>query len=499
VKADNRYASIAARFGELLEHAPDAMLIIDAGGHIVLSNGQTQRMFGYAPEALVGEPVETLLPPRYRAQHVGHRSSFLSQPRTRPMGAGLELFGQRQTGEEFPVEISLSPLSGRDNGMVMCAVRDMTERHELRRRAERQFRDLLESAPDAMVIVDGEGRIVLVNSQAVALFGWQREELLGQPVDLLVPLRFRGVHPVHRMGFFAHPTPRRMGAGLDLTGLRKDGSEFPVEISLSPIQTETGQLVASAIRDATERQRTEQMLREADRMKREFLANMSHELRTPLNGILGFSELLADDPLGPLSDKQRAYVRDIHGCGKQLLHLIDNLLDLSKAEAGRMSSQAEDFSPLEAVADVCAVLAPLAHKKRLRVQVPEVATVPTVQQDLQKFRQILLNLLSNAIKFTDPGGQVSVELAPVGSDRFLVAVHDTGVGITAEQLGHLFEAFRQVDGGLARRHEGTGLGLALTSKLVEVMQGHIEVRSEPGRGSSFGVTLPRVLPARPPG
>jgi protein-histidine pros-kinase len=345
--------------------------------------------------------------------------------------------------------------------MVMCAVRDVTDRREARRKSDRQFRDLLESAPDAMVIADEAGRIVLVNTQTQHLFGWSRDELLGQPVETLVPHRFRGSHAGHRRGFFAAPKLRQMGAGLQLYGLRKDGSEFPVEISLSPIQTQDGLLIASAIRDASERQQTERLLQQTNRLKSEFLANMSHELRTPLNGILGFSELLVDERIGPLNAKQREYVHDIHECGKHLLQLINDVLDLSKVEAGKMEVHAETFEPAALVATVCTVIAPLARKKQIALQPPAGAGGLVVHVDAQKFRQILINLLSNAVKFTDPGGQVQVLIEAVEPDAWRVAVKDTGIGIAEADQTRLFEAFSQLDGGLSRRHEGTGLGLAL--------------------------------------
>lgn len=482
---------VEARWRELLESTPDAILIVNVTGRIVLANHQAQQVFGHAPGELIGQPVEALLPPRYRHQHVARRSAFYQQPRKRSMGAGLELFGQRKGGEEFPVEISLGPLQTEEGPMVMCAVRDITDRQEARRKSDRQFRDLLESAPDAMVIVDEAGKIVRVNSQTVHLFGHPREAMLGQPVEMLVPERFRGQHGVHRAGFFAAPKPRQMGAGLELHGLRRDGSEFPVEISLSPIQTEDGLLIASAIRDATERRHAERLLQEANRLKSEFLANMSHELRTPLNGILGFSELLIDRRVGPLNDKQREYIQDIHACGRHLLQLINDVLDLSKVEAGRMEVHAEAFDPAAAIASVYSVLGPMAHKKQVRLLSPQ-CEVPQLTLDLHKFRQVLFNLLSNAVKFTEPGGQVQLRLAPSGNEQVCLEVSDTGIGIAEEDMARLFQAFGQLDSGLARRAEGTGLGLALTRRLVELQGGSIEVRSQPGVGSTFSVLLPQI-------
>jgi len=490
LKVQRAVKAIETRYQGLLDHTPDAMLIVDATGHIVLANVQAHEMFEFTAGGLRGQPVEALLPVRYRAAHLGHRAGFLAHPRTRPMGAGLELFGQRLGGEEFPLEISLSPLESDEGPMVMCAVRDMTGRREARRRAERKFRDLLESAPDAMVIVDDSGRIVLVNSQTELLFGWPRETLLGRPVEDLVPERYRGAHGGHRSMFFAHPKVRQMGAGLSLAGLRRDGSEFPVEISLSPIQTEDGLLVAAAVRDASERRLSERALQEANRMKSEFLANMSHELRTPLNGILGFSELLIDGRPGPLNAKQREYLIDVHQCGEHLLQLINDVLDLSKVEAGKMELHPEVFSPDDAARTVCTLLAPLARKKQLRLEPPEPSGIAPVRLDLHKFKQILFNLLSNAVKFTDPGGEVRTTLVESPAGWLQLAIRDNGIGIAATDLDRLFDAFRQVDGGPGRRYEGTGLGLSLTRKLVELQGGRIAVASEPGAGSTFTIHLP---------
>ena len=248
------------RFRLVVEAAPNAMVMIDRAGEIVMVNAQAERVFGYSRAELVGQPVEMLVPERFRGHHPGLRATFFADPRPRPMGAGRDLYGLKKDGSEFPVEIGLNPIETDEGTMVLSAIVDITERKAAElalRESEQRFRLVVEAAPNAMVMIDRAGKIVMVNTQAERVFGYSRAELVGQPVEMLVPERFRGHHPELRKTFFADPRPRPMGAGRDLYGLKKDGSEFPVEIGLNPIETDEGTMVLSAIVDITERKAAE--------------------------------------------------------------------------------------------------------------------------------------------------------------------------------------------------------------------------------------------------
>ena len=252
----------------VVEAAPNSMVMVDRAGKIVMVNTQVERVFGYSRAELVGQPVEMLVPERFRSHHPQLRESFFADPRPRPMGAGRDLYGLKKDRSEFPVEIGLNPIETDEGTMVLSAIVDITERKAAEvalRESERRFRLVVEAAPNSMVMVDQDGKIVMVNTQAERVFGYPRAELVGQPVEMLVPERFRSHHPELRKTFFADPQPRPMGAGRDLYGLKKDGSEFPVEIGLNPIETDEGTMVLSAIVDITARKAAERALRESER------------------------------------------------------------------------------------------------------------------------------------------------------------------------------------------------------------------------------------------
>ena len=493
---------MADQLGAFLDAAPDAMVVVGRDGRLLAVNSHALSLFGYIREELIGQPIEILVPVRFRDRHFGHRERYAADPHPRPMGAELELRGLRKDLSEFPVEISLSPLETSDGRFTIAAIRDSSRQ----RRIETQFRGLLEAAPDAMIVADRDGRIRLVNTQTERLFGYQREDLLGQPIEILVPSRFAAIHPHHRASYARDPHPRPMGRHLDLYGRRKDGTEFPVEISLSPVETEAGMLLTSAVRDITERKELEASVRrqnqeleaqnrrvqKASRMKSEFLANMSHELRTPLNSVIGFAELMHDGRLGPIADNHREYLGDILTSARQLLHLINDVLDLSKVESGTMEFFPEPVDVGTVIAAVCDMVRPLASAKAIQMQSivnPDAARIVT---DPEKLRQVLANYLSNALKFTGEGGRIVVRAAPEDDRHIRIEVQDTGVGIRPEDHDRLFVEFQQLDAGAAKRYQGTGLGLALTKRIVEAQGGRVGVSSTLGEGSLFFVVLPRV-------
>ncbi len=486
---------LAARYSELIEPTPDAVVIVNHTGRIVLVNHQTEALFGYGRDELLAAQVEMLLPKSARLGHVAQRTAYAAQPRIRPMTNGFELQGQHKDGREFPVEISLCPLHSEVGQLVMTAVRDITQR----RRAEEKFRSLLESAPDAMVIVDAQGRIVLVNSQTERLFGYARSELLRQPIEILVPERYHERHPGHRQQYFGDPRVRPMGAGLELLGRRRDGSEFPVEISLSPLRTEEGTLVSSSIRDISERRRVERALHDknlelerANQAKDRFLATMSHELRTPLNAIIGFTGVLLMKLPGPLTTEQEHQLGMVQSSGKHLLSLINDLLDLARIESGKVELQLVPLVLQPLVESVAATLRLAAQDKGLTLEVEMPAADVTVWTDRRALQQVMINLTNNAIKFTDEGRVTLLLEAGAGDRPVRFSVIDTGPGIREQDQGKLFEAFSQLSAANGRpRVEGTGLGLYLCARLAELLGGRIEFESHAGQGSRFTLVLLR--------
>ena len=472
---------------ELLHSAVDAAVVADKHGTILYINREAENLFGYTPEEVLGQPVEVLMPDEFRKQHEKYRKAYRKAPRARPMLSGLDLYGRRKDGSEFRAEIALTPIKTEQGILVASTVREVNATDE----SEAYFRTMLESAPDAMIIVDDRGKIAIVNAQAEDMFGYRRDELLGHRVERLLPERIRVDHKAHRRTFTATPEVRPMGPDLDLVGLRKDGSEFPVEISLSPVMTSSGAFVSSVIRDVTERKRMEmeiiaarQSAERAQNANTAFLAAASHDLRQPvqalslLNGAL--RRTVKDERALEMIEHQEHSLT-------AMTNLLNSLLDISRLDAGAVTPEIEDFPMQRLIDRLSAEFGRQASHKGLEFHSEPCAA--TVSSDPNLLSEIIQNLVQNAIRYTDRGGiQMTCDCR---GDICRLEVTDTGIGIEEDQLDMIFQEFHQAKAPGASK-EGFGLGLAIVRRLADLLRHDVTVESTPGKGSSFAVSMPVV-------
>ena len=474
----------------ILESAAEGIVVVGEDGRITLVNARTEELFGYAREELVGQPLELLLPARLRGTHVAHRATFFAGPCARPMGQGLELAGARKDGSEFPVEISLSWSPTTTGLQAVAFVTDITERARREvalRRSEARARALFEAASEGVIVVDRAGRIMSVNTKTEELFGYPRAELLGQPVEMLMPERYRAAHPRHRNAYFASPRVRSMGRGLDLAGQRRDGREFPIEVSLSHIDTDEGPQAIALVTDITQRLAVERASRQAERLASlgSLSAGIAHEINNPIGIITSRIELMlidaADHPLpaGVLDD-----LRVLHRNAMRVADIAQRFLSFARQSPVERASVEIDRVVAQTVE---LVLHQLGSGLRI-VTTLDGAGAPILGH-ASALEQVILNLIMNARDAMGGQGEIRIAtgVSPDRPGRVWLTVGDTGSGIAPETMSQIFDPF------FTTKSSGTGLGLSVSYGIIRDHDGTVDVESTPGVGTTFHLTFPILV------
>ena len=496
------------RFRTLVESAPDAMVIIDASGEIVMVNRRMEEVFGYSRNEIIGQPIEKLMPQRFREKHSEHTRSYFRNPSMRAMGTALDLFGLSRAGREFPVEISLSPIETEDGVLVAGSLRDITERKraqeeliESREKLANQADMLktvveqLESVNSVILRWDPNANITGLNEFGQELFGYSEQEIVGR--SLIETLGREGDSATDDRRAMLENIVRHPDKSIasENENICKDGTVVWMLWRNKPLKGEDGKLneILSIGIDISDRKEMEAELAEAKKVaeeatqaKSDFLANMSHEIRTPMNAIIGMSHLCLGTELQP---RQRDYIEKVYQSSHSLLGIINDILDFSKIEAGKLEMESIPFKLDNVLSNLGNLIAIKAQKKGLELLFDTHSDVPeALVGDPLRIGQILLNLAGNAVKFTE-SGEIVVRTKPIritdDEAEIRFSVRDTGIGMTSEQCDRLFQSFSQADTSTTRKYGGTGLGLAISKKLTELMSGRIWVESEPGVGSAF--------------
>jgi PAS domain S-box-containing protein len=497
----------------------------DAKGVIQIFNVGAERMLGYTAAEVMNKitPADISDP-----QEVIARAKALSVELGTPIAPGFEalvfkasrgiediyeLTYFRKDGSRFPAVVSVTALRDAQDAIIGYLLigtdntaRKLVEAEQKKldqRLRDQQFytRSLIESNIDALMTTDASGIITDVNKQMEALTGCTRDELIG------APFKSYFTDPERAEAAIRLVLSEKKVTDYELTACARDGKQTVVSYNATTFydRGRTLQGVFAAARDITERKNIEQMLQEknveleqqnrrveeANRLKSEFLANMSHELRTPLNAIIGFTELMHDERVGPVSDNHKEFLGDILTSARHLLQLINDVLDLSKVEAGKMEFMPEKVNMTRTIAEVCEILRTISAGKSIQIDTFVDPSVDEITLDPAKLKQILYNYLSNALKFTPDQGRIKVSALPAAAGYFRIQVEDSGIGIKPEDVPRLFVAFQQLDASLSKKYPGTGLGLALTKKIVKAQGGRVGVTSTPSEGSTFFAILPK--------
>ncbi len=495
-----------ARYRGLLEAAPDGMVVVNQGGEIVLLNVQAEKQFGYRRDELVREQVTTIIPEGFAERLAADALRSSEDARAQQMGTGIELIGRRKDGSKFPIEIMLSPLESTEGILVTAAIRDISVRKAAEKHLahmEARYRGLLEAAPDAMVVVDTKGEIVLLNVRAEKQFGYRRDELVGTQMKTIIPEGFAERLIADALRSTEDALAQQIGTGIELTGRRKDGSEFPIEIMLSPLASAEGILVTAAIRDISMRKTLERQFWQAQKLEAvgRLAGGVAHDFNNVLMIVGSYADLILD--LKIQHPKLNDYAKQIRDAGTKAATITHQLLAFSR----KQMLEPEVLDANSVVRDLGKILPKLLGENIEFVTTLD-PSVHRVKADRGQLEQIVMNLAVNARDSMNNGGRLIIETRNVTldtkyaadhpptipGDYVMLSVTDNGTGMDADTKARIFEPFFTTK----ERGKGTGLGLATVYGIVKQSGGFIWLNSEPGKGSSFEIYLPPIadLPSR---
>jgi PAS domain S-box-containing protein len=492
--AEKHVAQMEGRYRGLLEAAPDAMVVVNQEGEIVLLNVQAEKQFGYRRHELVGQKVKNIIPEGFAERLIADGTRTAAEAVAQQIGTGIELSGRRKDGSDFPIEIMLSPLESAEGILVTAAIRDISVRKAAEQhlaQMEGRYRGLLEAAPDAMVVVNQGGDIVLLNVQAEKQFGYRRDELVGQKVKNIIPEGFAERLIADGTRTAAEAVAQQIGTGIELSGRRKDGSDFPIEIMLSPLESSEGILVTAAIRDITERKKSEQQLvktvRELKRSNDElqqFAYVASHDLQEPLRMVASYTQLLSKRYKGRLDSAADEFIAYAVDGSNRMQGLIQDLLAYSRA--GTNGKGLREVSSEKALKDALSNLRATIQESGALVSHD---SLPSITSDDTQLVQVFQNLIGNAIKYRRAEvPHVHVSATKNGGKDWIFSVRDNGLGIDPQYFERIFVLFQRLHG--REQFKGTGIGLTICKKIVERLGGRIWVESQPEKGSVFYFSLP---------
>lgn len=474
----------------LFESAPDAIIVVADNGQIFRINAQTETMFGYERDELIGQMLEILIPERYKQSHVGQRDSYFAQPNTRQMGAGLPLFGLRKNGDEFPVDIMLSPLRAAQGNMVIAVIRDISERklaEEALRRTEENLKLLVAGVRDyAIFMLDPLGTVISWNEGAERIKGYKADEIVGKHFSTFYTKEDLQAGKPDKELEEAIASGRSEDEGLRK---RKDGSTFWANAVITALKDETGELVgfSKITRDITERKNAEEALKMLMQQREDFVATLTHDLKTPVLAANRALRLIIEGDFGEVTPSQIQIFETIFQSNEAMYRLVATLLDVYRYDSGAKQILIASHDLVNAVEKLVRELSPLAQSNGVTLKTIIPDDLEPVPCDAEEIRRVVQNLLDNALKFTPAGGSIEVTMEQ-SDEETVISVRDTGKGISDEDKPKLFQRF-WAPAASGRAHASTGLGLYLCKKIVELHGGQISCESKPGAGSTFRFTI----------